>query len=149
MIEVSSNMGRILALDYGTKRTGIAVTDPLRIVATGLDTVTTQELMPYLQNYLAKEKVGSIVIGIPYNLKGDSTDATPHILGFIKRLKVSFPEVTIYGVEERFSSKDATRAIRDAGAKKTQRRDKALVDRVAAVILLQEFMARPLLPKPL
>ena len=133
-------MARILAIDYGKKRTGLAVTDPLKIIANGLTTVNTQELFDYLKTYIAKEDVEKIIIGLPYQLDGSPTDATPSVLHCIRRLKNSFPTIPIVPVDEQFSSKMASRAMVEMGMKKKDRQKKELIDEIAATILLQEYM---------
>jgi len=133
-------MARILAIDYGKKRTGLAVTDPLKIIANGLTTVNTQELFDYLKDYIAKEEVEKIIIGLPYQLDGSPTDATPSVLHCIRRLKNSFPAIPIVPVDEQFSSKMASRAMVEMGMKKKDRQKKELIDEIAATILLQEYM---------
>ncbi|MEY3059825.1 MAG: hypothetical protein RL000_1177 [Bacteroidota bacterium] len=133
-------MARILAIDYGKKRTGLAVTDPLKIIANGLTTINTQELFDYLKDYIAKEEVEKIIIGLPYQLDGSPTDATPSVLHCIRRLKNSFPNIPIVPVDEQFSSKMASRAMIDMGMKKKDRQKKELIDQIAATILLQEYM---------
>jgi putative Holliday junction resolvase len=133
-------MARILAIDYGKKRTGLAVTDPLKIIANGLTTVNTQELFDYLKAYIAKEEVEKIIIGLPYQLDGSPTDATPSVLHCIRRLKNSFPAIPIVPVDEQFSSKMASRAMVEMGMKKKDRQKKELIDEIAATILLQEYM---------
>jgi len=133
-------MARILAIDYGKKRTGLAVTDPLQIIANGLTTVNTQELFDYLKTYIAKEDVEKIIIGLPYQLDGSPTDATPSVLHCIRRLKNSFPAIPVVPVDEQFSSKMASRAMVEMGMKKKDRQKKELVDEIAATILLQEYM---------
>jgi putative Holliday junction resolvase len=133
-------MARILAIDYGKKRTGLAVTDPLQIIANGLTTVNTQELFDYLKAYIAKEEVEKIIIGLPYQLDGSPTDATPSVLHCIRRLKNSFPAIPIVPVDEQFSSKMASRAMVEMGMKKKDRQKKEFIDEIAATILLQEYM---------
>jgi putative Holliday junction resolvase len=133
-------MARILAIDYGKKRTGLAVTDPLKIIANGLTTVNTQELFDYLKDYIAKEEVEKIIIGLPYQLDGSPTDATPSVLHCIRRLNNSFPTIPIVPVDEQFSSKMASRAMVEMGMKKKDRQKKELIDEIAATILLQEYM---------
>jgi putative Holliday junction resolvase len=133
-------MARILAIDYGKKRTGLAVTDPLKIIANGLTTVNTQELFDYLKAYIAKEEVEKIIIGLPYQLDGSPTDATPSVLHCIRRLKNSFPAIPIVPVDEQFSSKMASRAMVEMGMKKKDRQKKEFIDEIAATILLQEYM---------
>ena len=133
-------MARILAIDYGKKKTGIAVTDPLKIIANGLTTVDTQQLFDFLKSYIAKEEVEKIIIGLPYQLDGSPTDATPSVLHCIRRLKNTFPTIPIVPVDEQFSSKMASRAMVDMGLKKKDRQKKELIDEIAATILLQEYM---------
>lgn len=130
-------MGRILAVDYGTKRCGIAVTDPSQIIATGLTTVHSKDIIEWLKKYMAKETVEAIVIGDPRDLKGNKTDATVHADGFATLVKRTFPGLKIVRVDERFTSKMASRTILESGLKKKARQDKALVDEVSATILLQ------------
>lgn len=133
-------MGRVLALDYGTKRTGIAVSDPLRIIATALDTVRTHELMAYLKKYLSENIVDIIVMGMPTQMNGTPSQSFAQIKPFFERLKKEFPSTEIVYHDERFTSVLAQRAILEAGARKTQRQDKALVDRVSATIILQSYL---------
>ncbi|HVT87132.1 MAG TPA: Holliday junction resolvase RuvX [Chitinophagaceae bacterium] len=133
-------MGRILSIDYGLKRTGIAVTDPLKIIATGLTTVDTKELLSFLKNYFAKEEVELILIGEPKNLNDTDTHATPLVEKFVKELQKNFPAIPVKKVDERFTSKMASRAMLDMGLKKKQRQDKRLLDEIAATILLQEYL---------
>ena len=131
-------MGRILSIDYGKKRTGIAVTDPLKIIATGLCTVETPKLMGFLKEYFLKEQVEEVIIGMPTNLDDSATDATPLVRHFIKAFQKHIPGIPIKEVDERYSSKTASRAMIDMGLKKKQRQNKALVDEIAATIMLQE-----------
>jgi putative Holliday junction resolvase len=133
-------MARILSLDYGKKRTGIAVTDPLQIIASGLTTVDTQQLFDFLKDYISNEVVEKIIIGLPYQLDGSPTDATAAVLHCIRRLKNSFPTIPVVSVDEQFSSKMASRAMLDMGLKKKDRQKKGLVDEIAATLLLQEYM---------
>lgn len=133
-------MARILSLDYGKKRTGVAVTDPLQIIASGLTTVDTQQLFDFLKEYISKEVVEKIIIGLPYQLDGSPTDATAAVLHCIRRLKNSFPTIPVVSVDEQFSSKMASRAMLDMGLKKKDRQKKGLVDEIAATLLLQEYM---------
>ena len=134
-------MGRILALDYGKKRTGIAVTDPLKIIATGLTTVDSQTLFDFLKTYFSKESVEKILIGEPYNLDGSVTDATAAVQHCIRRLKNSFPDIPIETIDERYTSKMASRAMVEMGMKKKDRQKKGMIDEVAATMMLQEFLA--------
>lgn len=135
-------MGRILAIDYGRKRTGLAVTDPLRIIATGLDTIESRELIPFLQRYFSKESVDLILIGWPTNWDDSPTDATPLVEKCIAKLIKSFPTIPLEKVDERFTSKMAKSAMLEMGLKKKDRQDKSLVDRIAATIMLQEYLDR-------
>jgi putative Holliday junction resolvase len=135
-------MPRILSIDYGGKRTGIAVTDPLQIIATGLTTIETPNLIPFLKDYFAKEQVERILIGMPLNLDDSPTHATPLVQKAIQSLKKNFPNIPIEEMDERFSSKMAKQAMLEMGMKKKQRRDKKLVDEIAATIMLQEYMER-------
>lgn len=133
-------MPRILAIDYGLKRTGLAVTDPLQIIATGLTTVESTQLIPFLKDYFSKELVELIIIGEPKNLDDSDTHATPLVEKFIKELTKNFPTVPVKKVDERFTSKMASQAMIDMGMKKKQRRNKALVDEIAATIMLQDHL---------
>ena len=133
-------MGRILAIDYGKKRTGLAVTDPLQIIATGLTTVETPKLMAFLKEYIIKEAVEKVIIGMPTNMDDSDTHATPLVRQFISQFKKNFSSVPITEVDERLTSKMATKAMLDMGLKKKQRQNKALVDEIAATIMLQEYM---------
>jgi putative holliday junction resolvase len=134
-------MPRILALDYGMKRTGIAVTDPLKIIAKGLTTVESYKLINFLKEYFKKESVELILIGEPKNLDDSDTHATPFVKQAIEKIKKEFPAMPIKLVDERFTSKMASRAMVDMGMKKKQRQNKAIIDEIAATILLQEYLA--------
>ena len=133
-------MSRILSIDYGGKRTGIAVTDPLKIIATGLCTVETPKLMSFLKEYVSKETVELVIIGMPLNLDDSDTHITPQVKKFIAAFQKHFPSLPIKEVDERYSSKLASRAMIEMGMKKKQRRDKAMVDEIAATIILQEYL---------
>lgn len=133
-------MGRILAIDFGKKRTGLAVTDPLQIIATSLTTVETHSLKKYLTEYLAKEKVDCIVIGLPLFLTGGEMDFATDVRLLANQLSKIFPQVKMVLWDERFTSKMATQTILLAGKKKKDRRDKSLVDKVSATILLQNYL---------
>ena len=133
-------MGRILSIDYGGKRTGLAVTDPLQIIASGLCTVETPKLMPFLKDYLAREEVELILIGMPTNWDDTDTHATPLVKKFVAQLKKTFPHLPVKEVDERYTSKLASQAMLQMGLKKKQRRNKALVDEIAATIMLQEYL---------
>jgi putative Holliday junction resolvase len=133
-------MARILCIDYGSKRTGIAVTDPLQIIATGLTTVDSPQLINFLKNYFLQENVELIVIGEPKNLDDSDTHATPLVKEMIKKLEKEFPLIPVKTVDERYTSKMAKQAMLDMGMKKKDRRNKRTVDEIAATIMLQEFM---------
>jgi putative holliday junction resolvase len=135
-------MARIISLDYGLKRTGIAVTDPMQIIATGLTTVETPKLMQFLKDYFAKETVELILIGEPKNLDDTDTHATGPVKQFISKLKKTFPAIPVETADERYTSKMATRAMIDMGMKKKDRRNKALVDEIAATMMLQEYLEK-------
>lgn len=135
-------MARILAIDYGLKRTGIAVTDPLQIIASGLTTVESPKLIPFLKEYMRTEVVELILIGEPKNWDDSDTHATPLVRQIIQRLQKEFPAIPLKAVDERFTSKLASRAMVEMGMKKKQRQNKALVDEIAATILLQEYLER-------
>ena len=133
-------MSRILSIDYGLKRTGLAVTDPLQIIATGLTTVSSKELISFLKNYFEKEQVELIIIGEPKNLNDSDTHATPLVEKCIKELQKNFPAIPVKKVDERYTSKLASQAMIEMGLNKKQRRNKALVDEIAATIMLQEYL---------
>ncbi len=133
-------MARILAIDYGKKRTGIAVTDPLQIIASGLTTIGSGDIIPFLKKYFTAEAVELMIIGMPVNLDESDTHATPMVKAVIKKLKQEFPNIPITEVDERFTSKMAKDAMLQMGLKKKQRRDKKIVDEIAAAIMLQEYL---------
>ncbi len=133
-------MPRILCIDYGGKRTGIAVTDPLKIIASGLTTVDTKELIPFLKKYMQTEAVELILIGEPLDLNDQETHATPLVRAAIQKLKKEFPAIPIQTVDERFTSKMGSRAMVEMGMKKKDRQNKKLVDEIAATIMLQEYL---------
>ena len=135
-------MGRILSIDYGGKRTGLAVTDPLKIIATALGTVDTPKLMPFLKDYFAKESVEKVIIGMPVNWDDTATHATPLVERFLKDFSKQFPQMPIETVDERYTSKMASQAMIEMGMKKKQRQDKRMVDQIAATIMLQEYMQK-------
>ena len=135
-------MPRIMAIDYGKKRTGIAVTDPLKLIASGLTTVGTHELIPFLKKYFASEEVEQIVIGEPKNLDGNATDATALVNECVRILKKNFPDLPVVKIDERFTSKIAFQSMIDSGLKKKDRQNKALVDEISATIILQEYLQR-------
>ena len=133
-------MGRILAIDYGRKRCGIAVTDPLKIIANGLETVPTHKLMDFLKEYMSHEQVDLIVIGQPMQLNGEPSESNRYISPFVNRLKKEMPSIPIEMVDERFTSTIAHQAMIDGGMKKSERRDKARVDTIAASIILNDYL---------
>ena len=133
-------MARILAIDYGGKRTGIAVTDPLQIIATGLTTIASHELIPFLKKYFQQENVELIVIGMPKNWDESDTHGTPLVIEAIKKIIKEFPSMPLKEVDERYTSKMAKDAMLEMGMKKKDRRDKKIVDEIAATIMLQEYL---------
>jgi len=135
-------MGRILSIDYGAKRVGLAVTDPLRIIASPLDTVHSKDIISFLQNYFNQEQVDAIVVGMPKNLNNEQTDATPLVIAFVKHLKKKFPDKEIHLEDERFTSKMALDAMIQSGSKKKDRREKGNIDKVSATIILQSYLQR-------
>lgn len=133
-------MARIMAIDYGGKRTGIAVTDPLQIIATGLTTISSPDLIPFLKKYLKEEQVELILVGLPKNWDESDTHGTPLAKKAIAAIKKDFPHIPVKDVDERYTSKMAKDAMLQMGLKKKDRRDKKLVDEIAATILLQEYL---------
>lgn len=133
-------MGRILAIDYGIKRTGIAVTDPERIIATGLTTVETSKLEAFLQDYCRKEAVDIFVVGEARRMSGEPSQSMQYIEPFVRRLKELFPEKPVERIDERFTSKLAFQAMIDGGLSKKQRQNKAMIDQVSATIILQDYL---------
>ena len=135
-------MGRVLAIDYGQKRVGLAVTDPLQIIANALDTVHVKDIWSYLTEYLKKEKVERILVGYPMQMNNEPSQAVTYINPFVKKLEKTFPEISIELVDERFTSKMAHQTMIDAGLKKKDRQNKGLVDRISATIILQSYLER-------
>lgn len=133
-------MPRILSIDYGSKRTGVAVTDPLKIIASGLTGLHTKDLESFLTDYFGKEEVELVIIGHPTNLDDSDTHATPLVQAFINRFKKIFPQIPIVKVDERYTSKLAVESMVQSGMKKKDRQNKNLVDEIAATIMLQEFL---------
>lgn len=133
-------MGRILAIDYGIKRTGLAVTDPERIIATALTTVETKQIITFLQNYFQKEVVDIIVIGEAKHMDNSPSDSMKYITPFIQKLEQLFPDKTIDRMDERFTSKIAFQTMIDGGLRKKQRQNKSLVDSISATLILQNYM---------
>ncbi|WP_430401052.1 Holliday junction resolvase RuvX [Flavobacterium sp.] len=135
-------MPRILSLDYGIKRTGVAVTDEMQIIASGLTTVASNGLIIFLKDYFSKEKVEKVIIGEPKQMNGLPSESAPIIEKFIKEFIKEFPEMPLDRVDERFTSKMAFQTMIDSGLKKKQRQNKALVDEIAATIMLQDYMSK-------
>ncbi len=133
-------MGRILAIDYGTKRTGLAVTDPLRIIATALDTIETAALIEFLKKYFIGERVDEVVVGMPKQLNNQDSETAPAVRRFVEIFKNTFPEKPIALVDERFTSSMAQRVMIDGGMKKKDRQVKGNVDKISATIILQSYM---------
>lgn len=133
-------MGRILAIDYGRKRTGLAVTDELQLIATGLSTVETPKLLPYLQNYLRQEHVERFVVGEAKRLSGQPSESAQYIEPFVATLQKLYPDIPIDRIDERFTSKIAFQTMIDGGLSRKQRQNKALIDTLSAVIILQSWM---------
>lgn len=133
-------MARILAIDYGKKRTGLAVTDPLQIIATGLTTVDTDGLIYFLKQYFKEEPVELVLVGYPLNLDDSPTDATAYVDKFLRNFKKVFPEMAVQTSDERYTSKMAVQSMIDMGLKKSQRREKGLIDELSATLLLQEYL---------
>jgi len=133
-------MGRILAIDYGLRRVGIAVTDPMQMLAIPLDTVDTPKIIQYLKDYILRENVETIILGFPKNMDGNDTDATPIVEKFNLELSTNFPNIPIKLVDERLTSRMAKQTLIDAGYKKKDRKNKKLVDTVAAALILQTYL---------
>jgi len=133
-------MGRILAIDYGTKRTGIAVTDELQIIASGLTTVETNSLIAFLTDYVKKESVEKIIVGLPKQMNNTASESEVHIQSFLKKLNKTLPDIPVVRVDERFTSKMAFQSMIDSGLKKKQRQNKALVDEISATLILQSYL---------
>jgi putative holliday junction resolvase len=133
-------MARILSIDYGSKRTGLAVTDPQKIIASGLTGLHTKDLETFLKDYFSREPVELVIIGHPTNWDDSDTHATPLVQAFINRFKKVFPNIPIQKVDERYTSKMAVQSMVDSGMKKKQRQNKNLVDEIAATIMLQEYL---------
>ncbi len=133
-------MARIIAIDYGGKRTGIAVTDPLQIIATGLTTISSPDLIPFLKKYIQEEIVELIIVGLPKNWDESDTHGTPLAKKAIELIKKEFPAIPVMDVDERYTSKMAKDAMLQMGMKKKDRRDKKIIDEIAATIMLQEYL---------
>jgi putative Holliday junction resolvase len=133
-------LGRIVAIDYGNKRVGIAVTDPLQLIATPLDTVHAKDIVAFLKAYVAREEVDTFVVGMPRTLANTPTDVTSAVVGFVRKLKREIPAVPVVTHDERFTSRMAFQAMIDGGLKKKDRQNKATVDKVSATIILQSYL---------
>ncbi|MGB5555671.1 MAG: Holliday junction resolvase RuvX [Flavobacteriaceae bacterium] len=133
-------MGRILALDYGKKRTGIAITDELQLIASGLTTVPTHELLLFLKKYTSEEKVDLFIVGEPKQMDNTPSQSEELIIPFLQKLEVAFPNIPVKRHDERFTSKMAFQTMIDSGLGKKQRRNKALVDEISATIILQDYL---------
>lgn len=134
-------MARILAIDYGKKRTGIAITDEFQIIASGLTTVNTKELLTFLENYIQSEKVELFIIGEPKQMNNEASESEQLITPFIERLKIRIPTIPIKRIDERFTSKMAFQTMIDSGLSKKKRQNKALVDEISATIILQTYLS--------
>ena len=134
-------MGRILAIDYGTKRTGLAVTDDMQIIASGLTTVDTKDLLTFLKDYIALENVEKFVVGEPKQMDNTASESEVYIQKFLEKLTKTIPDIPVERVDERFTSKMAFQTMIDSGLKKKQRRNKALIDEISATLILQSYLA--------
>lgn len=135
-------MSRVLAIDFGKKRTGIAVTDDFRMIASGLTTVSTPDLLPFLKDYFAKENVEIVIFGDPKRMNNEPSEIAPLIEKFIEKFSLAFPTIKVERIDERFTSKMAFQTMIDSGLKKKQRQNKALVDEIAATIILQDYLGK-------
>ena len=138
-------MPRILAIDYGMKRTGIAVTDDLQIIASGLTTIPSETAIPFLKDYFSKENVAKVLIGEPKQMNGQPSESTPIIEKFVAQFQKNFPDMKVERADERFTSKMAFQTMIDSGLKKQQRKNKALIDEIAATIMLQDYLTRKMI----
>jgi len=129
-----------MAFDYGTKRIGVAVTDPLQIIATALTTLHPDEIIGFIKKYLQSEAIEKFVVGSPLQMDGSPSQSAPHVVGFVRSLKKHFPEIQVVTIDERFTSKMASSVIAQSGLKKAKRQQKSLVDQISAVIILQTYM---------
>ena len=134
-------MGRILAIDYGTKRTGLAVTDEMQIIASGLTTVDTKELLVYLKKYVDSENVDRFVVGEPKQMDNTASESEVYIQKFLEKLTKEIPDIPIVRMDERFTSKMAFQTMIDSGLKKKQRQNKALIDEISATLILQSYLS--------
>jgi putative holliday junction resolvase len=135
-------MPRILAIDYGQKRTGIAITDDFQIIASGLTTIASETTIDFLKNYFEKEKVEKVLLGKPIQMNGEPSQSTDIIEKFVSKFIITFPEMLLERVDERFTSKMALQTMIDSGLKKKQRQNKALIDEISATIMLQDYLSK-------
>ena len=135
-------MARIMAFDFGTKRLGIAVTDPLQLFATGLTTIHPKDVIEFLKKYLQTEQVEAFIVGEPKQMDGTPSQSAPQVKGFVTILKKNFPDIPVEMMDERFTSKMASATIAQSGLKKSDRQNKALIDTVSATIILQSYMEK-------
>ncbi len=142
LLQKSMDLGRIIALDYGKVRTGVAVTDPLQLIASGLTTVETKELFSFLHTYIAQEDVAAVVIGEPRQMDNTPSESEPLIRRFIGKWEKTFPQIPVHRQDERFTSREAVKSMIASGVKKSKRRQKALVDEVSATLILQGYLDR-------
>lgn len=131
---------RLMAFDYGTKRIGVAVTDPMQIIATALTTVHPTEIWDFLKNYLLQEQVETFVVGKPLQMDGTDSESAQHVVGFVRKLKKEYPHIPVVEIDERFTSKMASAVIAQSGMKKNKRQEKGIIDTVSATIILQSYM---------
>lgn len=131
-----------MAFDYGTKRIGIAVTDPMQIIASALTTEHPDRIFTYLESYLQRESISTFVVGMPRQMDGSDSQSAQHVKGFVRNLRKRFPTIETVTIDERFTSKMASRAIAQSGLRKTQRQQKSLIDEVSATIVLQSYLER-------
>jgi len=144
-LQIQEKMSKIIAIDYGKKRVGIAITDALQIIASGLTTVETSKIFEYLQDLFQKEKIVKVLIGEPKQMNGQPSESAAMINDFVDKFKVNFPNKEVIRVDERFTSKMAQQTMLQSGLKKKQRQNKALLDEIAATILLQDYLLRKLI----
>lgn len=133
---------RIMAFDYGTKRIGIAATDPLQLIASALTTIHPDKVIDYLKNYIETNSVSTFVVGMPTRLDGSASQSAPHVVGFVRLLRKTFPDIETVTIDERFTSKMASASIAQSGMSKKKRQDKSLIDTVSATIILQSYLEK-------
>ncbi len=135
-------MSKIIAIDYGSKRVGVAITDSLKMIAFGLSTILTEEVFIFLDELIKKESISEIVVGLPKNLDNSQNEITDAVSAFINKLNQKYPDIVINSIDERFTSKIAKKTILDSGVNKKRRRNKSLVDKVSATIILQSYLQK-------